>query len=89
MPTLAERLAKLEKKLADLNAKHPESNDQLMLRYEVPTKYASSANNRADAPRSKVELQRRELTQKIRRLQHQLGKGGRRTRRHHRTRRHR
>lgn len=87
MPTLKERLAKLKKKLADLNAKHPESHDQLMLRYEVPTSYAK---NRADARRSKVELERRGLTQRISILQQKLGEGGRRTRRrHHRTRRHR
>jgi hypothetical protein len=86
MPTLKERLAKLEKKLADLNAKHPETDDKMYARIGVPTSYAK---NRADAPRSKVELERRGLTQRISILQQKLGEGGRRTRRHRRkTRRH-
>jgi predicted nucleic acid-binding Zn-ribbon protein len=73
MPTLKERLEKLEKKLADLNAKHPESHQQTMLRYEAPTSYAK---NRADARRSKVELERRGITQKISVLQQKLKQGG-------------
>jgi hypothetical protein len=81
MSTLKERLAKLEKKLADLNAKHPESHQQAMLRYQGRT---SRGENRADTPRSAPELKRRELTQKIRVLQQKLGQGGKRTRRRHR-----
>ena len=79
MPTLKERLAKLEKKLADLNAKHPETHNQAMLRYQGRT---SQGENRADTPRSKVELTRREIAQKISVLQQKLRQGG--TRRHHR-----
>jgi hypothetical protein len=87
MATLEQRLAKLKKELADLNAKHPENDRQMFARIGAPT---SSAKNRADDPRSKVELKRRELTQKISVLGQKLGKGGRRTRRRHRkTRRHR
>jgi len=73
MPTLKERLAKLEKKLADLNANHSESHEQKMLRYQGRT---WRGENRADTPRSKVELTRRELTQKISVLQQKLRQGG-------------
>lgn len=73
MSTLKERLAKLEKKLADLNAKHPESHEQKMLRYQGRT---WRGENRADTPRSKVELERRGITQKISVLQQKLRQGG-------------
>ena len=86
MSTLEKRLAKLEEKLAALNANHRESHDEGMLRLGAPTSYAK---NRADTPRSKVELKRRELTQKISVLRQKLDKGGRRTRRRRHTRRHR
>jgi len=78
MPTLKERLEKLEKELADLNAKHSESHQQKMRRYQAPTGYAE---NRADTARSKVELKRREIAQKISVLQQKLRQGGTRRRR--------